>query len=437
MKRYPFVILSLLATLTSVHLPTHAQEGDTVYTEQYLRKSTRFAWTHFGGDVLVQSGGTADYVSRTGGVSNTRFGVSAIPRLTIGGMHFWGHADFYVTFPLPFFLAQRPSGFSDWLYRSGVETGARVYPWRLKPGRLSPYAGISFRRLVYGHASVGVDEGRGFPKYERWVSPLQLGVTYTSQKWHFTAGLHYLLNNDFQYALSPTQFGNVTLNPLSFNIGLTRYIDTDRSMASAESARQENAKLKLLKKYRRLSTWYVGIGPSSALEVARSPYTAAYHPYLNDDQSSDLMLDFTFGRYFGKPDLNIGVSYRRMSSRQEAFDTELWRRRRSFMLEAYKFLGNYHGFVPYVGPTLSVESLTFTDNGQRTAELKPALGIIAGWDIRVTRTGTSLLRTNLRWTPNLHLIAEGEKVMFNHLEFNFIQWVHFFGRNKVYQANRK
>lgn len=427
----------LLAALTLTHFCTHAQDGDTVYTEQYLRKSTQFAWTHFGGDILVQSGGTADYISRTGGISNTGFGPSAIPRLTIGGMHFWGHADFYVTFPLPVFLAQKPSGFTDWQYRSRVETGARIYPWRLRPGRLSPYAGISVRRLHYGHASVGVDAGRGFPDYERWTSPLQLGVTYTSQKWHFTAGLHYLLNNKFRYALSPTQFGNVTLSPLSFNIGLTRYLDTDQSMASAEGAQRENARLKLLKEKRRLNAWYLGVGPSSALEVTRSPYVAAYHPYLNDDQSHDVLLDFTFGRYLSKQDLNIGVSYRRMGSRQEAFDTHLRRQRRSFMLEAYKFLGNYHGFVPYIGPTLSLESLSFTANGQRTAEVKPALGIIAGWDIRVTRTNSNLLRTNLRWTPNLYMIVEEQKVMFNHLEFNFIQWVHFFGRSKVYRANRK
>ncbi|MCC7245640.1 MAG: hypothetical protein IT269_08180 [Saprospiraceae bacterium] len=57
-----------------------------------------------------------------------------------------------------------------------------------------------------------------------------------------------------------------------------------------------------------------------------------------------------------------------------------------------------------------------------------------GWDIRVTKTGTSLLRTNLRYAPGLNLKTDdGQKVMFDHLEFNFIQYVTFIGRKKLYR----
>ena len=85
---------------------------------------------------------------------------------------------------------------------------------------------------------------------------------------------------------------------------------------------------------------------------------------------------------------------------------------------------------------LSVENLNVNDNGVKTSTTKPALGIVFGWDIRVTKTGTNLLRTNLRYTPKLNLNVADEKVMFDHLEFNFIQMVHFFGRGKVYAAHR-
>ncbi|MEY4905947.1 MAG: hypothetical protein RLZZ292_3762, partial [Bacteroidota bacterium] len=138
---------------------------------------------------------------------------------------------------------------------------------------------------------------------------------------------------------------------------------------------------------------------------------------------------------FSKLDLNIGIAARTMRFKTAAFDTNIKLNRNVVSLEAYKFLFDYHGFVPYVGPMLSLENLNINDNGITKSETKPALGIVFGWDIRVTKTGTSLLRTNLRYTPNLNLNVEGEKVMFDHLEFNFIQFVHFMGRGKVYVAN--
>lgn len=39
--------------------------------------------------------------------------------------------------------------------------------------------------------------------------------------------------------------------------------------------------------------------------------------------------------------------------------------------------------------------------------------------------------------PNLHLGVEGEKIMFDHLEFNFIQYVHYIGRGRFYEQFRK
>lgn len=102
-------------------------------------------------------------------------------------------------------------------------------------------------------------------------------------------------------------------------------------------------------------------------------------------------------------------------------------------IESYKFLFNWLGFVPFLGGALTYESLSANVNGTTYQERKMAYGIVFGWDIRVTKTGTSLLRTNLRYFPDLHLAIDGEKMMFDHLEFNFIQWVQFLGRKKAYR----
>lgn len=80
-------------------------QSDQVYTQSYLDKSTRFAWFTYGGDINYLTGGRTQQLSE-GGLQNTDFGHTLMPRLTIGGIHFWGHTDFYVTFPLSFLILQ-------------------------------------------------------------------------------------------------------------------------------------------------------------------------------------------------------------------------------------------------------------------------------------------------------------------------------------------
>jgi hypothetical protein len=51
-------------------------------------------------------------------------------------------------------------------------------------------------------------------------------------------------------------------------------------------------------------------------------------------------------------------------------------------------------------------------------------GLVVGWDIQPSRTQPIVLRTNLRYAPNLALdLPGGTRGSFSHLEFNFIQVV--------------
>ena len=139
----------------------------------------------------------------------------------------------------------------------------------------------------------------------------------------------------------------------------------------------------------------------------------------------------TLGYYLHKLDMNIGLSSRNMTESVEAYGIQHASERKSLALEVYKFLGDYHGFVPFVGLTLSKENLTFNNRDLREGntwktytEEKPALGVIFGWDIRPTRSDWWILRTNLRYTP-VSLQAEGKEVSFDYLEFNVIQFTMF------------
>ncbi|MEL6135008.1 MAG: hypothetical protein AAFR59_16740, partial [Bacteroidota bacterium] len=406
-------------------------QSDTTYTQRYLDKSTRFAWLTYGGDLNYLTGGTTQQLIN-GTKQTTSFGSTLAPRLTVGGIHFWGHVDFYVTFPLTFLTIQDiPQGISALDVYQGVETGLRVYPLKLQPKRVSPFVGMSFRRIRFAQEAEDSASDNGVPNYGRFIYPIQFGLTYTTRKWHISASGYYNYQNEFDYFISPTEQASINLNPLSLNVSLLRYIDTDRKMRTPRAVEQINLAHTVLENKKLLSAWFVGIGPSSALQMTRSPYLRENFPFFYDNYASAIMPDFSVGRYFHKIDANANLTYRTYGERYEGFDSEITTRRHSVGVESVKFLFNYLGFVPFVGPVLSYENLRASVNGTNYREDKLALGITFGWDIRVTKTGTSLLRTNLRYYPGLHMNIEGERMMFNHLEFNFIQWVYFFGRQKA------
>jgi hypothetical protein len=422
----PFIIILLMVQSGNLF----GQKND-VYTQEYLDKSTRFAWLTYGADLNFLSGGSTEIL-----INNSRqpasFGSTIFPRLTIGGIHFWGHVDFYVSFPLSFLTIQdTPSDFEELNIYQGIETGTRIYPLKLQENRLSPFVGVSFRRMRFAQELEGFASENGVPGYGRFIYPLQLGLTYTTSKWHISASAYYNFQNDFDYFISPTETARVEMDPLSFNLSLLRYIDSDRQSRNPGAAERANRDYNLLKESNLLSTWFFGVGPSSALQITKSPYLRENFPFFYDEYSAALLPDLTFGRYFNKPDANINVSYRTYGEQYEGFDSEISTRRHSVGVESVKFLFNYLGFVPFAGPIVSYESLRTTVNGTAYTDNKLAMGVTFGWDIRVTRTGSGLLRTNLRYYPNLHMNIEGEKMMFDHLEFNFIQWVQFIGRKKA------
>jgi hypothetical protein len=421
------MLYHLLRILTGLLFCVSISAQDSIYTYHAINRSLSFAQLTYGGDLLALTGGQS---------GDGSFGTTVMPRATIGGLHFWGHADFYVSFPLGINLRQKPDFAERFKQQESVETGLKIYPWALKSGTVRPFAGISFQPYSFGYARRSVSTGNGYARAERFISPVQVGLTYTGKKYLFSVGSRYNWKNQFSYAVSPTERQSVRINAWNINVGIIRYVDTDRSMGRPKTVGRLNAMHRLLEEKGKLSDWYIGIGPSTALQMSKSDFLRTKYPFLADDQlNSFLVPDATVGYYFAKPDLNIGLSTRIMGFRTHAFDADLRLLRATVAIEAYKFLFNYHGFVPFVGPMLSYEHLQLKENNTRTAKVQgPALGIVFGWDIRVTQTGSGLLRTNLRYTPGLHLKVEGQPLMFNHLEFNFIQFVKFLGRTKVYKA---
>lgn len=429
LRRVTLIVLWVLTTSGA-----YTQTTDSIYSQSYLDKSTRFAWTTFGADLLHLSGGTTDYLDGSGNLQSTDWSGGVSPRLTMGGIHFYGHADFYVTFPLNWItIGQEPDEFTQFVHESGIETGIRIYPIALKRNAIRPYVGISFRSVTFGFEPQNSGFTRAFPLYERFLYPIQAGITYTTKRYLISIGTHYQTRRNIQYALSETQMGDVSFDPLSIQFSILKYFDADAGARTSSGVRELNARHQLLQKQGGLSGLYLGIGPSSFLQTRTSPLIADQFSHLSGDNLNAFSIDLAAGYYFYRPDMNIGLSYRGASAGMKAINDEITVRRRSIMLEVYKFLFNYRGFVPFLGATGSLEFLRGDLNGTVITETKPALGLIFGWDIRVVNTETWLLRTNLRYVPGLHLDMIGGKVALDHLEFNFIQFVYFPGRRGIYK----
>lgn len=412
-----------------------AQTAEKDTTVERLKIRTSFAKSYFGIDAFTTTGGTTQYASQ-GTLQSVDFGGTTSPRILLGGTHFWGHADFYVAIPVAKFGKVIPKELSNVSYSEGVETGFRVFPWAIQEGKLRPYIGVSLKGIGFAQVSNEPNKNyRTVPSVAKTIFPYQAGVTYATKKLLFQAGVNYQHKTDYQYPISRTQYGDLKLSPWSFNVGLSYWINTNGGLASKGGERYVKTGVRKLNAKNRLDCWYFGIGPSGTFEMTKSEYVKDKYPFLKQSSPGTLIPDVAAGRYFHKLDMNVGVSYRKLRYGSSGYNVRLNYQRRSYTLETYKFLGDYHGFVPYVGPTLAYEDLRFTDtdgSNIKTFESKKlALGIIFGWDIRISRSETWLLRTNLRYTPNLHLKAEGKKVMFDQMEFNFIQFVWFVGRNKA------
>ena len=172
---------------------------------------------------------------------------------------------------------------------------------------------------------------------------------------------------------------------------------------------------------------------SSAFWLNQGSYNEATRPYIGR-YSTSIMPDFTLGYYLHNPDVNIAIGYRSYGASTNTYGVIHRLNRRSFVMEATKYLFDYHGFVPFVGPALSYENLAFeefveSEPSLDLSEEKLGYGLTFGWDIRPDRIQSFILRTNLRWYPNLFLTVEPDaNVSFNNLEFNFIQLIIYPGR---------
>jgi len=401
-------------------------------------KRFRFAQTTIGGDIrITPSGGNSSFINSQGLSESYDLGSAAWGRFVISGWHFWGHADFFIGLPLMKLSEKEFGTDGNSFYMNGVETGVKLYPSKVKEGKLRPYVGTSFNNTVFWQES----NNQKNQNLSRNTLPLQTGLTFVKKKNIFDIGVTYNHQTDFDYYTSRTQASAISLPKVNVSVGWRTYLDMSLKDEPALLDGRLDSLGRKIKNDKKASAFSIAAGLSSPFYL-KNTYNSENFPYIGDFKFSNSFIDYGLGYYWHKPDVHFNVAFRSYKNKLDAFDVQQEYRRSSIGLEAYKFLFDYHGFVPFVGPIVSYDknSMTVSDNGTSVvnhAQEDVRYGFIFGWDIRQDDIQWLMLRTNLRYYPAYQLNIDSKNYNFNQLEFNIIQAVFYPSRFKWVKENKK
>ncbi|HAA19573.1 MAG TPA: hypothetical protein DCP28_12680 [Cytophagales bacterium] len=356
------------------------------------------------------------------------------PRLTIGGMHFWGKVDFNINVPLTFLGNHQLDETSEIDFRPGAELSARYYPWRMEYGKVRPYAGISLNDMILEIS----DEAMGY-RQELWVTTSLLGgLSYARNDWQVNAEVMWMPQTDREFYADQLTPYTMQLPSTYFSVGVVKYFEG--TLHEEERIEESSALEAKLTKERKINTFSIGIAPSGSYFLRAPNYSDAARQSIARHKGT-FNWEFGLGYLFHKPGIHVGLAFRDYDSHLESYGLEHVIRRQSLALEAFKYVWNMHGFRPYIGPSIGLERWATAefDNDeqvgetQRTSMVSP--GILFGWDIVPSPVDTWLLRTNLRYYPFQEVRdIEGKKSRVDQFEFNFIQLVIY--PNRIYNLKR-
>lgn len=394
-------------------------KAETCISQPYVdggKTRHRFAQMNLGLDLRSFPGNSSGSASvlPSGGLRTIGVDDHFESRFIIGGTHFWGHADFFIAIP----FASDGSGFS-----SSVETGGRYFPWRIEHGKIRPFVGISMMPGIY-------QQGDGADLLKMTI-PLSAGLVFNYKKHLFEATVGYIPNPQDQYYISRNLTTDLLTPDTWLSIGYKFMFETTLSAERDWKSGRTKSLTDTLSKLNRLNGLTLAIGPSASFFLRSSEHNSSTAPFLYQHEIANVFPEFGVGYYFHRPDLQFNLAYRGIKSSIEAYGLEQTATRRALTLEAYKFIFDYHGFVPFVGPAISREWLEVSERnsaGQAFSGSDEQLrfGLTFGWDIRPNRLQGFYLRTNLRWFPSMSVpMSSGYEFSFDQLEFNFIQLVIF------------
>jgi len=397
---------------------------------QQKKDRYNFAATYFGVEVEVNSQrNTFSSLNESGELEQQDLPSTLSPRLLIGGTHFWNHADFYISFPI---ANIRLAGSENAAISNDVFTGFRLLPFALRQDKAKPFFGVGFNSKEFRQEGAN---GKS-QLYTNWQWYFEGGLTYVYKKRHLL-GLEarYFSKNKYNPYYDRVNSSSVEVSPFSFSLSYKKLFDFSAGFRS-EKSKQFFTKLKSdLTEKKQLNTYSIGVGMSAFIPFEKIDY-ASRNEFFNDQIDPSLFPEIGVAYYHHNLDASARISYRPILQEEKAYDYEFSLRNHSIAIEAFKFIGDYHGFVPFVGPYLSQNyyHLTESDGGKKVTDISECsigYGLSFGWDIRFTETDYLILRTNMRYTPDFNQKLNGLNYSGSGLEFNFIQLVYYPQRHQA------
>ncbi len=409
-----FLVLLALSTSTA-----------TTWGQVYAGEKTqhRFAQTYVGLNTqIIPSSGRLAFQNQ-----EYKFPANVIPRLTIGGLHFWGKLDFNMNIPLMSFGETNLPQDGEVRFSSGADLSARYYPWRLLESKLRPFAGVSLNTMKLSLENATQDQrAEGFI-----TSSLLAGLSFSYQGWRLNTELMFLPNNGRDFYSSAQENHQFKLPSTYFSVGVVKHFDftlsNEKPKLSGETKALED---KLLAKGKgKLNSISMGIAPNGSYFLQSPSFADELKSLPNHKGSTNL--EYSLGYFLHRQKLHFGLTYRTYSSNAISYELEHVVRRQALSLEGIKFVWDYNGFVPFVGLSLSAERWAtglFVNNIQQGETSRSRIfspGIIFGWDIVPSPLETWVLRTNLRYYPYQKIDDGQGKSRVDQFEFNFIQFVFY------------
>ncbi len=350
--------------------------------------------------------------------------------LTWGAFHFWGHAEFYVTFPLER-LKVKKNGETDFSLNHAVVTGTRYYPWAVKEKKMAPYLGISWGAIDF-RQTIKPEENQ--PKLSKdFLLNYEAGLLYNYGNFGLRFALNYYPDTKWSYPLSRTLKSEIKTPSLSASLGLLYTFDLSRANKKETVDRWNSypRSSRLSYKAKRFGNFFLGAGPSLSFSLANSLYNREQLPYLKERLVSGNYFDLALGYHFNKANLFTAVSFRNPKFVTEGYESKQTIRKTSLALEVNGFLTDYSGFAPYIGLNVAFNRLKYhqkVDDAVRNIDFRKRVepGVTFGWDVVPGKTEEALiLRTNLRWYPFSEFKIDNRIFDFRQLEYNLIQVVFY------------
>ena len=240
------------------------------------------------------------------------------PFLNIGGIHFWGHADFYFSIPLssPNKLGKNVN--DNFSFNQSIVTGARLFPLAIKNNAVRPYIGSSWSVL-------NMTGSEDQPLLTKSKLIFDLGMVYTKKDFVVRFGFNLYPSNTWNYPVTKTDLQSIKSLMWSSYLGFVYAFETTQS----KNMKIENQKLNEMplisspiKKAIKKGDWFLGISPSTSFVVQNSDYNNDLHPYFNKKPISNTFLDVALGYQLNKLALVTAFSYRNPKFSYNGFGIE-------------------------------------------------------------------------------------------------------------------